>query len=156
MQEVVDQRLRVALGKRLEQRRRDIQLAASPAGPAVEQLRPTDAQDHDRCATAPIGEVVHELEECFFGPVQVVEHHHEWARVRENLKQLPHGLKDLFARVNRRFRSTDRAGDDVEEPSRLRVALDDLDQLRVERELLDDLDEWEIRDPLSIGEAAPA
>jgi len=87
-----EQRLDQHVGRerveRLEQRRRRVQLAAAPADPPVEQLRPRDAQEQDRRVTREIGDVLDQLEERRLAPMDVVEHDHERRRERDRLQQL--------------------------------------------------------------------
>jgi hypothetical protein len=64
-------------GERLEQDRRRVQLAAAPAGPPVEQLGPSQAEQQERRLAREIGDVLQQVEEGRLGPVDVVEHGHD-------------------------------------------------------------------------------
>ena len=90
----------VGLGgaERLEQERRRVQLAAAPALPLVEELRPRDAEEQDRRLAREIGNVLEEVEEGRLAPVDVVEHRDDGRRLGRTLDQLPHCPGDLVAR----------------------------------------------------------
>ena len=75
--EVLDQAAAFVIGERLEQDRRRVQLAAAPARADVEQLRAGEADEQDRGASSPVGDVLDEIEERRLAPVDVVEDEHE-------------------------------------------------------------------------------
>src|SRR5438128_8455014 len=82
-EQVVDQRLGVGLGQRLEQDRRRVVLATAPTRTCVQEVRPRDAQEEDGCITAPVGDVVDEVEKRRLCPVQVVENEDQWTALGE-------------------------------------------------------------------------
>src|SRR5207244_7399547 len=82
-EQVVDQRLGVGLGERLEQDRRRVVLATAPTRTCVQEVRPRDAQEEDGCITAPVGDVVDEVEKRRLCPVQVVENEDQWTALGE-------------------------------------------------------------------------
>ena len=67
----------------------DVELAAAPAGPPVEQLRPRRPDDEQRNAGRPVGEVVDEVEQAVVRPVQVLEDEHERPLLGEPLEVAP-------------------------------------------------------------------
>ena len=72
-EEVLDQRLRLLFGERLEKDRGRIHLPSAPAGAGVEELGPSQTQKEDRRFAAPVGDVIDEIEQRLFSPVHVVE-----------------------------------------------------------------------------------
>ena len=79
--------------------RRGVQLAAAPAGPSLEELRPRAADDEQRDAAQPVDELVDEVEQAVVGPVEVFEHEHERALLGECLEESPPGGEGLAAAV---------------------------------------------------------
>ena len=86
-----------------EQERRRVRLAAAPAGPPRQQLRPRGAEDEERDAARPVDEVVDEVEQRVVGPVQVLEDEDERALVGDRLEVAPPGGERLVAAVARRL-----------------------------------------------------
>ena len=118
-------------GERLEQDRRRVQLAAAPTGPQLEQLRPGDAEQEDRCVARPVGDVLDQVEEDRLGPLDVVED--------DDLRPLRRPRLDQLAK--RELRLCGRAADHL-------AGVDaDRDQ---------DLDERPVGDVLAVVEAAAA
>ena len=74
-------------------------LAAAPARPALEQLRPGGADDEQRHAGRPVDEVVDEVEQPVVGPVQILEDEHERALLGERLEEAAPGGEGLVAAV---------------------------------------------------------
>ena len=73
-----------ASGESAERRR--IQLAAAPTRAPVEQLGARGADDEERYAGRPIGEMVDEVEQAVVGPVEVLEYEDERALLGERLR----------------------------------------------------------------------
>ena len=72
------------------QRQRDgVRLAAAPARPPRQQLRPGRANHQQRHLARPIGEVVDEVEQPIVGPVQILEHQHQRPLPGQRLEELP-------------------------------------------------------------------
>ncbi len=142
--EAFDHRVRVFGTKRLEQHRRRVDLASRPAGAAVEELRPSGAQQQDRRVAREIGDVLDEVEERLLAPVDVVEHADHRPCGRDPLQQLAERVRDLLAR-RRHLLVAQQRGD--------RLRPDVLERGR--RQLLRNLDDRPVRDPLPVGEAAP-
>ena len=69
----VEQLLALGRRERLELGRRGAEAAAAPARPDVEQLRPREAEDHQRRVLDALGEVLDQLEQRLLGPVDVLE-----------------------------------------------------------------------------------
>ena len=72
--EALDQHHGLGGGKRFEQHRRRIDLAAAPARPAVEEIRPRHAEQEDGGVARKVGHVLDQVEERGLAPVEVVEH----------------------------------------------------------------------------------
>ena len=94
-------------GLRLRERRqRDrgrVRLAATPAGPPREQLRPRARDDEQRNARRPVDEVVDEVEQMLVGPVQVLEDEDERPLRGEILEEPPPSRERLAATVAARL-----------------------------------------------------
>ena len=88
--------------ERLEQHGRRVQLAAAPAGPPVEQLRPRHAEQQDRRIAAQVGDVLDQIEERLLAPVDVVEHDDERPSHSDRLEQLAERPGDLLDRRHER------------------------------------------------------
>jgi len=86
-EEVLDQRLGLVFGERLEQDRRRVHLPSTPAGTGIEEFGPRHAQQEDRRLSAPVGYVVDEIEQCLLCPVQVVEDQDQRAAPGERLEE---------------------------------------------------------------------
>ena len=143
LREALDQQRRLGGGERFEQHRRRIDLAAAPARPAVEEIRPRHAEQQDGGIARKIGHVLHQVEECRLAPVEVVEHADEGLRPRDRFELLAEGPGNLDARRDELLiaeQRADRLGCDGIEV--------DLGQL------LDDLDHRPVRDALAVGKAA--
>ena len=69
----LDEPLGLGLGERLETERGRVGLAATPAGARVEEVRAGHCQEQDRDAARPVGDVLDEIEQRRFGPLEVVE-----------------------------------------------------------------------------------
>ena len=95
------------LRERLEEDRRRVHLAAAPARTDVEQLGPGHAQEEDR--PRPVREVLDEIEEGRFAPVDVVEDHHEWLMGGQELEKPADG-SEAFLDASGRFRQADDVG----------------------------------------------
>ena len=68
-EEPLQQLFRLVRVERLEQERRRVQLAAAPAGPLVEQLRPRQAEQEEGNLAREVGHVLEEVEERRLTPV---------------------------------------------------------------------------------------
>ena len=123
-----------------------VQLPAGPARPAVEQLRARHAQQQDRCVARPVRDVLDQVEEGFFRPVQVVPHDDERALARGLLEQTSHRERDLFLRGDALVPEHD-----AERPCDARIEL-----ALLRPQLLHRLDERPVRDALAVGEAPAA
>ena len=67
-------------------------------GPLVEQLRPCDAEDEDRCAAREVGDVVDEVEERLLAPLDVVEEDDERPLSGNLLELRTHRPEELVRR----------------------------------------------------------
>ena len=128
------------------------------------QLRPRRAQEQQRHALGPVGQVLEKGEQRRVGPVQILEHEHRRALGREALAEAPPGRKRLLLRGRLRRRPDQRrqAG---QQPGPVRVALRNR-LLELRRRLrgrvrfedaalgLDDLPQRPERDPVPVGQAA--
>ena len=86
---------RLLVRERGERDRRRVQLAAAPAGPAFEQLRPSGRDDEQRDVPHPVDELVDEVEQALVRPLQVLEDHDERALLGERLQEAPPGGERL-------------------------------------------------------------
>ena len=131
---------------------------------AFVELRSRRAQEEERNAAHPVGEILDEGEERVVRPVQILEHQHGRSLGCEALDESPprgHG----FLERRRLGRCAHERREPREEPAALRVGLGDL-QRKLGRGLsrairlldpalgLDDLAERPERDPVSVREAA--
>ena len=83
-------------GERLQLDRGRAQSPSTPAGADVEQLRPREADDQQRCVLDALGEVLDQLEQRILGPVDVFEDEDQRLRVRELCGPLVRGPGDLL------------------------------------------------------------
>ena len=153
-EERVDQLLRFALGQRLQQDRAEARPAARPERPALEQLRPGEAEKQDRSASE-VGDVLHELEEGRLCPVHVLEHQDERPVRGERLEHAPGRTEGLLARRCTLARA-DGAGDARSDGRAFGIAREELRDpgLDVGAERLEqDLAQRPERDPLAVREA---
>ena len=81
--------------KRLELDRRRAHAPPAPSGPHVEQLRARKADDEERALAHPLREMVDQLEQRLFGPVDVLEDEHERLDVRELVDELARRPRNL-------------------------------------------------------------
>ena len=77
----VEELLALFRSERLELDRGRAQSPSTPAGPDVEQLRPREADDQQRCVLDALGEVLDQLEQRILGPVDVLEDEDQRLRV---------------------------------------------------------------------------
>ena len=75
-------------GERLERDRGGVLSPAAPAGPSLEELVPSEADQQQR-ATDPARQVVDQVEHSLVGPVDVVEREHEGSPLRDSLDHRP-------------------------------------------------------------------
>jgi len=153
-EEVLDQRLRLLFGERLEKDRGRIHLPSSPAGAGVEELGPRHAEEKDWGLSAPVGYVIEEIEKSRLRPVDVVDDQHYRATSGERLYEPSYGAEGVFARHDLFARQPDRRRDRVHEPSCLSIRCEHSTELGIRGDLLEDLDEWKVRDPVAVGETA--
>ncbi len=95
-EEVVDHRLALLRGERVEEDRRVVPVAAAPLGSVFQELRPGQGQDEDR-PLAPVGQVVHEVEQPLVGPVDVLQHEHQRVSGSHPLEEPPPSVEQLLA-----------------------------------------------------------
>jgi hypothetical protein len=86
-EKVVDQTLRLGAGERLEKDCGRVQLAASPGGPRIQELRPCEADEEDGRVARPVGNMLDEVEKRRLAPVDVVEDDDERPLAGEGLKK---------------------------------------------------------------------
>ena len=132
-QRLLEQRAEQARGLLLGERRdrdgRRVALAAAPAGPPLEELRPSGADDEQRHAGRPVGQVVDEVEQAVVGPVQILEHEHERPLLGQRLEQAPPGRERLVAAVARvlaRRAETNERAQETADPAALRLVGEDV------------------------------
>ena len=131
LEDVRDEDSGLLLRERGEADRRGVELAAAPAGPPLEELRPRAADDEERDAAQPVDELVDEVEQALVGPVQVLEHEHERPLLGERLEEAPPGGEGLSAAV------AAEAGVRLESDQRAEVRLDPARIARVVDSVLD-------------------
>ena len=81
------------VGERRERDRGGIRLPAAPGRPALEQLRPRGADTEQWNIRGPVHQVIDEVEQVVIRPVQVLEHEHCRALVRELLEEASPGIE---------------------------------------------------------------
>ena len=91
----VCKRLAVLAPERLELDRGRAHAPTSPARPHVEQLRPCEAEDQQRTLAHPLREMVDQLEQRLFGPVDVLEDHDQRLHVGQLVGELARSPGDL-------------------------------------------------------------
>ena len=163
-EEVVDEEGCILARERLEHDRRRVQPAPAPTGPHLEQLGPRDAEDQHRGLARPIREVLDQVEERRFRPVDVVEHEDDRALASEMLEQ----LADRPERVLRgaELSPAEQAGDLARDPIPIGCAGEDRVELGPRRRrwvalgdprsLMHHVREWEEGDPFAVREASSA
>jgi hypothetical protein len=87
---------RLRVGQRRELDRDRAAPAPSPAGPRIEQLGASEADDEHWCVVDAVGEVLDEVEERLLRPVDVLEPEDEGLRLREARRPLVRGPRDLL------------------------------------------------------------
>ena len=88
-EQVRDQLRRRLRVEGLEQQRRGVHLAAAPVRARVEELRASGAHEHDRGVARPVDDVIHDVEERRFGPVDVLPDRDQWPFGGEDLEEPP-------------------------------------------------------------------
>ena len=97
---------------------------ALPLRPLLEQLRPGDAEEQDRCVAAPAAHVLDEVEQHRLGPVDVLQDDEQRPLPGEELEQPAHGPEELLRRrqlprpPSTRRRSTTRCCVGIARPAR--------------------------------------
>ena len=159
------------VGERRERERRRVELAAAPAGPALEELGPRRRDDEQRDVGHPVDELVEEVEEALVRPVDVLDDEDERTLLGETLEEAAPGGERLVAAIAAELRFAGEAEEREEMRLDARLVagagervLDGLVDLRrdlLRRVLLedaglrlDDLAERPQRDPVAVGEAA--
>jgi hypothetical protein len=101
--------------------------------------------------------VIDQVEQCRFGPVQIIENEDQRAAAGEGLEQNANGSERVLARSNLLFLcETNRGRHRVQHlPSGL-VGRKRSTELCIRSDLLEDLDEREVRDSVPVREAPPA
>ncbi len=87
LEQGLDEVFRFRGRERFEEERRRIRLATAPPRPDVEELGSRHRQQDQRDAVDPVREVLDEVEEGRFGPLQVVEHDDDGSVGRESLEE---------------------------------------------------------------------
>ena len=95
-----DEARSLLVGECRERERRRVQLAATPAGAALEELGTGGSDDEEWHVRDPFHELVHEVEERLVGPVQVLEHEDERAQLGHRLEEVAPGRERLGAPVS--------------------------------------------------------
>ena len=137
--------------ERVEQDRGSVELAAGPAGPPVEQLRPGEAEDEHGHVPHPISQVLDQIQQRRLCPVDVLEHEQHGPLAREHLDQPAHGPENLFLDGPARA-GTDRALDPLGDGVRVRV--EQLANAAIACHLRHDLPHRPVGDALAVGQTA--
>src|SRR5207244_1222679 len=90
------ERLAVLPSKRLELDRGRTHATSSPARPHVEQFGTRETEDQKRALSHPLREVVDQLEQRLLRPVNVLEDHDQRLDVRQLVRELARGPRDLW------------------------------------------------------------
>ena len=136
--ELAEEELARVAAERFEQNGCGVQLPSGPAGPAVEQLRARHAQQQDRCVARPVRDVLDQVEEGVFRPVQVVPHDDE------RRSRAASSNRRLTANAISSFEATP-SEHDAERPCDARIEL-----ALLRTQLLHRLDERPVRDALAV------
>ena len=95
LEQLLDEEEALVLGQRLELDRCRPHTAAAPAGPRVEKLGPSEAEDEQRRPN-PVGHVLDQVEERLLRPVDVLEEEDERLDVGERLHDVACRPRDLL------------------------------------------------------------
>ena len=120
--------------ERFERERMGVGAPVGPPRPLLEQLRPREAEDHQRRPVAPADEVLDEIEQRRLRPVNVLEHKDERPRAREI-------LEEAAERPERLLRARARA----ETEHACRALADERRALALGHECVEPLASWELR-----------
>ena len=116
LEELVDQHPDLLRCQRLQMKDRRVRQVGRPSGSFLQQIAPGEAEDEDRGVPARAQEILEEIEERGFGPLQVVQDHDE--RVFPgHLLQQPADRPERLLHPHRGVRETDRCCDPVEQQS---------------------------------------
>lgn len=80
----------------LQRDRGRVELPAAPVRPEVQQIRPRHADHQDRRVPAPVGDLIHEVEQAGLSPLQVVQHDDQRLRTGQALQEPADGPSDLL------------------------------------------------------------
>ena len=162
-EQVGDEQLALLRAERLEHDRARVGQRSRPRRHRLGELGPSRTQDQDRRAAAESGEVLDQVQERRLGPVDVVEHDDDRVLLREGLEQPPHRPRDLLRSPEHVVEPDRPCQARRDEPSLVGVRRQ-LGQLRAcllaslvvvdSGEALEHDREREVRDPLSVGDAA--
>ena len=154
----------VRVGERREVDRRVVAEPRAPGGVRLVQLGPGGADDEQRDALRPVGEVLEEREQRRVGPVDVLDDQHERSPLRDRLQEPAPGGEQLLLR--RRLARVDPEQRQQPRPQprpvvglgqhRLQLRGRDLGRVGLEDPgvRLHDLAQRPERDPVPVGQAA--
>ena len=156
---------RVLDAETLQQDRLRIELATAPGRADIQEVRAGDGDDQDRLATAPVDQVLDEIEERRLGPVEIVEQHDHGLARRDGLEEATHSPEHVLARRVTGHES-DRGGDPVSDLRAIPLVGHECTQLGQRGGAIvrlidpgcgpDDLGDRPVCDPLAVGQASPA
>ncbi len=162
-EELLDEKLALLLGQRLELDRGRPHPPAAPTGTLLEELWSREADDEERSAD-PVGDVLDQLEQRLLRPVDVLEEEDERLHVGERHHHLARRPRDLlraalpFERLEHAGRQTEHVRDRL-----LLAALAELRERLLQRVVvrdacggLDHLRQRPVGDTLAVREASPA
>ena len=109
VEQLADQLGRLLVREGRERECRRVQLAAAPAGAALEELGPRGRDDEERNIGHPIDELVDEVQEALVRPVDVLDDEDERALLRDRLEEPAPRRERLAAAVAAQLRSPIRA-----------------------------------------------
>ena len=164
LEQCVCERLAVVAPERLELDRGRAHAPPSPARPHVEQLRPCEAKDQQRTLAHPLREMVDQLQQRLFGPVDVLEDHDQRLHVGELVGELARSPRDLrratlaLDRFHHAGRETEQLGDRLVAAALDQLLLGRLHRVvvRDSRGRLDHLGQRPVRHALPVRQRAAA
>ena len=164
LEEQAEKTRRLVLGERREVDRGRVAKAGRPVRIPLVELRARGADDHQRHARRPVGQVLEEGEQRAVGPVEVLEDQHGGPLLGQGLQEAPPCRERLLLRGGFAARADERRQPRAQPGEVGVVRREPAVELRLRRLWrvgledpalgLDDLSQRPVRDALAVGEAA--
>src|SRR5207244_8630969 len=115
----VQQRLHRCVVERFEEERGDASPSRSPAGPAIDDLGTCQTEYEDRLVTAPIQQMLDEVEELRIGPLEVLEDEHDRAALCDPFDEPSPRSEQVVARCGGPILQAEQLGESPLDPAPL-------------------------------------